>query len=271
LTEDSDGVAVQQEYDGNGRLAKVDVNQRPVLQQTWHQNGLLKSADFETHSVIPQYDEYGHVKSVLRAKPSEGNRFNEWEETHFDDSGRVKKIKDCTGGEVAIQYDSSGDVASIMTPHEGKNLGVQVTRNALGQVEHVHSSWGDEKRRYDTGGALAEVVVTNGPAIAKAEYQEGRIASVTQFDGSRQQFDYFTEPGEKGRLKSIQTPTVSLEYDYSPDGILSGVDLGKTCRVDYTHDAEGNLTRLAFRPAAGDANSLPTGGVSPIANMPGSG
>ena len=246
--ETSDKVLVQEDRDDGGRLTNVSLNQRPVLQQVWHPNGLLRSMSCETHSVIPQYDEHGRMQSALRVKPAEGDKFRFWQETQFDESGRVKAVKDYTGSDVEVGHDASGGVSSLVTKRDGKDYGFNIKRNTSGQIEQVHSSWGQEERRYDANGSLEEVVVNKGPATAKAEYSGGRIARLTQFDGNRVQFDYYTDGKEEGRLKSVQTPAVTLNYHYGPDGAIAGVDLGEACRTTYEHDAEGNLERLAFEP-----------------------
>ena len=248
LAETSDNVQVQEDCDEGDRLTNVSLNQRPVLQQEWYSNGLLKSMSCETHKVIPQYDEHGRLQSALQVKPAEGNRFSLWQETQFDESGRVKAVKDHTGSHVEVRYDSRGEVAGLATKRDGKDFGFNIKRNPAGQIELLNSSWGEERRRYDANGSLEEVVVKKGPSTANAEYSHGRIANSTQFDGSRVQFDYHAGGKEEGRLKSVQTPAVTLKYHYSPNGTMSGVDLGETCRINYEHDPQGNLVRLALEP-----------------------
>lgn len=248
LTERSDNILVKEDLDEAGRLANVSLNQRPVLQQEWRSDGLLKSMSCETHKVIPQYDEYGRVQCALRAKPAEDDRFSVWQETQFDESGRVKAVKDNTGEDVEVRYDASGDVAALVTKRDGKDFGFSIKRNSAGQIDLVDSSWGQEERHYDSRGDLEEVVVRKGPATANTEYSGGRIVRMTQFDGSRVQFEYHTDGEEEGRLKSVNTPAVTLDYHYSPDGTLAGVDLGEACRSTYEHDARGNLVQLALEP-----------------------
>jgi YD repeat-containing protein len=43
VTETPDSVRVEENRDEAGRLTSLAVNERPVLQQEWHANGLLKS------------------------------------------------------------------------------------------------------------------------------------------------------------------------------------------------------------------------------------
>lgn len=246
VVETSDKVLVQEDRDDGGRLTNMSLNQRSVLQQTWHPNGLLRSMSCETHSVIPQYDEHGRMQSALRVKPAEGDKFRFWQETQFDESGRVRAVKDYTGSDVEVGYDARGDVESLVTKRDGKDYGLNIKRNTSGQIEQVHSLWGQEERRYDANGGLEEVVVKKGPATAKAEYSDGCIVSLIQYDGGRLRFDYHADGEEEGRLKSVQTPAIALNYHYSPAGKLAALDLGDACRINYEHDAQGNLERLAF-------------------------
>jgi YD repeat-containing protein len=248
LVETSDNVLVREDCDEGGRLTNLEVNQRPVLQQEWHSNGLLKSVSCETHSVIPQYDKDGRLRSTLQVKPSEGDKFSLWQETQYDEAGRVQAVKDHTGSDVEVRYDSTGNVAALMAKRDGKDFGFDIRRNTAGQIEHINSSWGQEERRYDASGGIEEVLVKTGPATAKADFSRRRITSVTQFDGGRVQFDYHTDGKAEGSLKSVQTPAVTLNYHYGPEGALAEVDLGEACRTTYEHDAQGEVVRLAMEP-----------------------
>jgi YD repeat-containing protein len=249
VTETSAGITVQKGFDESDRLASIAVDGQTVVQQSWHPNGLLKSTDFETHSVVPQHDEHGRVTSVLQVKPARGGKFDRWQETAFDGSGRTVAVKDYSGGNVEVAYDREGDVASVVTERDGKRLGLNVTKNAAGQVARVESSWGNEARHYDAAGRLEQVVLEKGAASASASYRDGCLATATGFDGGETGFKYgaAVQTGP-GRLTSVETPAIRLAYDYGPDGALAAVDLGDDYRIRYEYDEQGAITRLAVSP-----------------------
>jgi YD repeat-containing protein len=248
VTETSAGITVQKDFDESDRLASIAVDGQTVVQQSWHPNGLLKSTDFETHSIVPQHDEHGRVTSVLQVKPARGGKFDRWQETAFDGSGRTVAVKDYSGGNVEVVYDREGDVASVVTKRDGKRLGLNVTKNAAGQVDRIESSWGNECRRYDAAGRLEHVVIEKGAASAAARYQGRRLAGVSGFDGGETRFDYVATGEAAGRLTSVETPAARLDYHYSPDGALAAVDLGDDYRIRYEYDEQGAITRLAVSP-----------------------
>jgi RHS repeat-associated protein len=248
VTDTAAGITVQKDFDDSDRLASVMVDGQTIVQQSWHPNGLLKSADFETHSVVPQHDEHGLVTSVLQVKPGRTGRFEEWQETTFDGSGRAVAVKDHSGGNVEVAYDRDGEMASLVTQRGGKRLGLNVTKNASGQVDRIESSWGRESRRYDAAGRLEHVEIEKGTASAAARYQDGRLAAVTGFDGGETRFSYGAAGDDTERLMSVETPAVRLNYEYSPDGAVAAVDIGDNCRVRYEYGEQGAPTRFVVTP-----------------------
>jgi YD repeat-containing protein len=250
-TATSDRIVRAEEYDDNGRLVAVAFNKRPIFTQQWHPDGSLKSVDFEAYSIIPGYDGSGRLSNVLRAKPAKDGKFDEWQKTLFDEAGRVKGVKDSTGSDIQVGYDSDDRVTGLVTTRDGKNFGFTIQRDADGKVERIHSSWGDEDCHYDAAGNLAQVVVKKGPATGSADYAENRIKSLTQFDQGRTQFDYYSEGEAKDRLKTLQTPAITLSYQYGADGALKSVDCGSVCQVSYDRDKNGNVEVLALTPVNG--------------------
>lgn len=247
----SNGATEREGYDEGGRLTSFDRDGRRVFSQQWHQNGLLRSMDCDTHSVLPRYDRFGRRTGILRVKPATGDSYSEWQETEFDEVGRVKAVKDYRGTEVRLTYHAGGGIASLITKREGKDLQCSVKRNARGQVEQVQTPWGEESYSYDAVGNLARVRVKKPAGTAAVEYAEGRIESVTQFDGGSVRYRYSGNGEAQGRLEALETPILALRYRYGPDGVLRAVECNGTCSLSYAYDAQGRLERLAWTPLEG--------------------
>ena len=143
-TERSGQPVVQEEFDDSGHVVAVKVNQQPMFQQQWRTDGLLKSVDYQTHSIIPQYDDHGRPTGTLRVKPTTGTKYTSWQRTEMDFSGRVKTMKDSSGSEMRIAYGPEGDIASFVTKRDGKSFGFNYLRNKSGQVEQFQSAFGSE-------------------------------------------------------------------------------------------------------------------------------
>ena len=133
---------------------------------------------------------------------------------------------------------------------DGKDVSVSVKRDARGKVQRVEAPWGSEEYQYGDKGEIERVTVRNGSSVAGTEYANGRLKTVTQFDHGRIDFDYYGEGKSEGRLKSLQTPAISLKYRYGADGSLSAVDCGNICSITYERDAHGAIASIALRPAA---------------------
>jgi hypothetical protein len=247
----SGGATERDDYDEGGRLTSFDRNGRRVFSQQWHQNGLLRSVDCDTHSVLPRYDRFGRRTGILRVKPAAGDSYSEWQETELDESGRVKAVKDSRGAEVRLTYDAEGGIASLIAKRDGKDLQCSARRNARGEVEQVQTPWGEESYSYDAAGNLARVTLKKPAGTATVEYAEGRIESIKWFDGGRVQFRYSEDLKGQSRLESLQTPALTLSYRYGPGSELRAVDCNGTCSASYSYDAQGRLERLAWAPLEG--------------------
>lgn len=268
----SDGPEVREELDDAGRTVKFSVEKTPafgkesaasggevpmdeVLTQQWHPDGTLRSMDFKTHTILPEYDEHGRVKRVMRVKPTSSEGFTEWQETRFDNAGRVTEVKDCAKGNVAIGYDTDGNIASVTTTRVGpeqkeEQASYAFTRDAHGRITSVDSPGGQETCEYDASGDPLAVHVKRGQAEARVEFSDGRPRRLTQFDGSVVEFNYQSEGPAKGQLKEVSTPAIGLKYHYDEAGRLAEVACGDACRVIYGYDQHGNLASLEYSPVA---------------------
>ena len=246
VTETPERAILQEDYDEQGRLTGLTVNQQPVYRQSWRQDGLLKGIDFGTHEEQARYDQDGRLVGVVRMQTASDNKV--WQEIQVNQLGNITGVRDSSGVDVQAAYDTDGAPLSLIAKRDGKNYGVQLQKDAKGRIEQVQSSWGRAAYRYDAGDRLKQVEVTKGPAVATADYQDGRIRRLVHFDQGLWQFDYYRGGALQGLCKSLATPVVSLSYRYSADGMLSQADVGGVARWDYTYDSRGRLeTRTLAR------------------------
>ena len=184
-TETSDGLRLQEEFDGRGRLLNVAVNQQPVLQQKWRTDGLLESVRCEACRIIPQYDPFGRVRSILQVQPEERDRFSIWQKREFDEAGRLTAVKDYSGSDTEVRYDAHGNIAGLTAQRPGENVACSILRNRAGKVEQIHSSWGDEERAYGVNGGLEQIVVRQGFCHGPREIQPGPSGDCNAFRRER--------------------------------------------------------------------------------------
>jgi YD repeat-containing protein len=271
----TDSPVISEEFDDAGRVVKLAVEKSPaagddmlaavadgivpmedMLTQHWHPDGTLRSLDFKTHAIIPEYDPLGRVKRVMRVKPNGSDRFSEWQETRLDEAGRVVEVQDCAGGKVAIGYDAQGNVVNVTNTRikaEGNERKEEQTRysfqhDAHGRITGVDSPGGRETCEYDTSGDPLAVRVRRGQAEAQVDFSDGRPRRLRQFDGSTVEFDYQTEGPASGQIKQVSTPVIGLNYHYDEQGRLAEVACGDACRVIYGYDSDGNLASLEYAP-----------------------
>jgi RHS repeat-associated protein len=245
VTDVTSGTETTREYDGRGRLVAVGADRQSVVRQAWYPDGRLQQAAFDTHVIVPRYDDGDdmRVASVLQAAPARGEKYDRWQETTLDDAGRAVGIKDCTGGNLTVRYDDEGDVVSATTDRDGKTFGTVVEKDDAGRVTRVRSSWGEERRMYDADGRLAQVTTEAAGGTATSRFDHGRLVEALGFDGSTTRYSY----DDRGRLLGVETPALRLGYDYGPEGELAAVDLGGLRRVEYQQDDGGAVRRLTAR------------------------
>lgn len=198
------------------------------------------------YAITPEYDEYGRVRRVLRVKPTGSDQFSEWQETSFDETGRVTALKDCSGDNHTISYDAGGNVVGVTTERNGARITCELTRDEEGRVTEVLLPTGTETYDYDPAGNPAVVHLKRGQSEAHVEFTEGRPKSLMQFDGGQVEFDYYDDGPTQGLLKTVRTPAINLRYHYNAGRTLTGVDCGDSCRVTYGYDQNGKLTSLRY-------------------------
>jgi len=247
ITETSDQVKVQEDYDEIGRPVALKLNGCTLRAQQWNSAGLLKSVDYETFSLRPQYEDHGVLTSILRVQPGAGDRFNVWQETRFDPAGRVLGIGSSDGADSRIAYDRNGYPSQIAFQMDGRTYGVNIQRSAQdNRIERIETSWGTGRYRYDNAGNIANIVLGKGLEQATFDFDQGRLKTITQFDSGKVQMAYDNDPNSSGKLISIETPVIRVGYHYASNGMQ--VQCGAYYKLDYQFDEQGRLQSLSMNP-----------------------
>lgn len=238
------------EYDANGHLTKLEEDNHLVLTQQWRENGQLAALDSETVSLRPEYSNDGLLTGLLVAAPEEESTsgFSRWVQTEYDQLGRVSEIRDYSGTQTLVNYDSNDALASISS-----NLGeVNMVRNNQGEVTEVTTDWGYRQKNIydDENSELTQIQLTQAGEEATIELDSGRVSKVRQFDGGELTFSYYDSEQHDGQVKEISTPnSLALLYDYDDGDRLARVQVGDKYRVDYKYDDQDRLVEITQTPS----------------------
>lgn len=235
-------------YNDAGQLVRLSDMENTLLQQTWQPDGQLASTETPARGMSFQYNNQGILSSVLVHPSGAGEKFSEWQETQVDAFGRPVEVKDYTGLHIGLRYDEAGGLASIRhRSQDGKVDGIDISRDKKGQVEAVHSSWGDMEYLYDKGDMLKSIIASRGNSSASVEFGDGRIYEVTGFDGGHTSFEYYNEESLDGLLSSVQCADgLNLAYTYNNEKLLSAIKVGTKRRVMLEYDERGRVVAYSL-------------------------
>ncbi len=238
------------EYDANGHLTKLEEDNHLVLTQQWRENGQLAALDSETVSIRPEYSKDGLLTSLLVAAPEEESRssFSRWVQTKYDQLGRILEMRDYSGTQTLVNYDSNDALTSISS-----NLGeVNMVRNNQGEVTEITTDWGySQENTYDgENSELSKIQLSQAGEEATIEVDSGRVSKVRQFDGGELTFSYYDSEQHDGQVQEILTPNnLALWYDYDDGDRLARVQVGDKYRVDYKYDDQDRLVEITQTPS----------------------
>ncbi|MBN2376148.1 MAG: hypothetical protein JXD22_07100 [Sedimentisphaerales bacterium] len=238
--------AITAEYNEAGLLTSLDGNGYTWLEQDWYPDGKLRvTSDGHLASHL-EYDQDGLITGMMQTPPDEQNDFSQWQHICLDSANRPLEITDYCGLQVLMEYDSSGELSTIVNQRDGKNYGATIIRDKTGCIQDVESSWGNQHYTYDTDGALKKMEVESSGKKAILEWQSGLIQKATQFDGGEIQLKYDQDPSRQGLVREIRMPNdLQLTYDYDEQNRLTSVNCGNTYRLGLKYDDQGRLVILA--------------------------
>lgn len=237
------------EKDEAGRLVSISENGQPLLRQYWSGVGQIERVENQSAAVWPQLDPDGLVSSLILAPPEEKGQFRRFQEIKLDFAGQPVEIRDHRGLQQMVQYDETGEIAAWIEKRDGKNFGVNLTRDKEGRILKVDSSWGTEQRDYDKKGNLSWVLVERQGQRAAVELESGLVRKLRHFDGAETRVSYYGDGAQAGLPKEVAGPNgVALKYSYDDAARLARVDVDARSQVVLDYDADGRLTGYAWRP-----------------------
>ncbi|EGV16215.1 RHS repeat domain-containing protein [Thiocapsa marina] len=242
-----DRYRMEEQYDENGRLTSLAENGRTLVENEWTPDGRLQTTRTQAQAEHLQYSDEGLVEKVIRTPPNAQGPFDTWQSTRLDPEGRPLEIKDHRGQDVVIRYDDRGRLSTLVDRSSGHNYGYRIERDDDGRVQHIDSSWGQEKYDYDTEGALKTIKATKGDAAAEAHFEAGKPTRVRQFDGGETRLSYVKDGPQADLLETLETPDdLTIAYGYDDQDRLDAVTIGERARLSIDYDDAGRPTAWRY-------------------------
>ncbi len=240
------------QYNKSGKLSSLSESGRSMLTQEWRQDGQLSRMENPAQGTSFQYDGQGLLSSIILHPAKAGTKLSEWQETKVDRRGRPIEVKDYTGGHILLNYDEWNGLSAIV--QQGKNgegnYGCNIKRDGNGRIDAVNSSWGNTVYNYDNDGNFKKIVTTRGDRSATVNFENGRVLTMTGFDGGRTSFENHNNGALEGMPRVITCPNgLELAHNYDSKNRLSTVNVGKLRRVRLEYDDKGRVVAYAWEPA----------------------
>jgi RHS repeat-associated protein len=178
-----EGGTYQVEHDSAGRMASLKKGNLQVLRQQWHQDGQLAKQQYESVALIPEYRKDRVLTGLLVTPPGDAREYSQWLHIDYDELGRPIKQTDYSGAETKTGYDDEGNLGIMVS----KRGGIKITRNSIGKVDKVETSWGyGQHNSYDpNSGDLKKVEVTSGNTKSVIEFDNGKPTRVKHVSYSK--------------------------------------------------------------------------------------
>ncbi len=233
--------------DGAGRLTRVRLNGRNVLNRSWRPDGQPESVRTENAELFFRYGADRTPQGFLLGGRKGERGYTTWQQLVCDAEGRPRELTDHCGQKIEMRYDDTGR-PSGWKDRRGE---VEVKRTADGRPEEVTTTWGERfKAVYGQDGFPRRLELTREGGGTVVELARGRPTAVKGFDGAVQRFQYYTDGSHRGRIREVRTPNgVVLTYRYDAQGRLTEADCGGAYRVVYRYGADGRLSGFAEEAA----------------------
>jgi YD repeat-containing protein len=236
------------ELDSSSQPALLREGSRPAVRRESRSAPGFDQITYESSTVTPEGEQAGHPPTAVFVIPAgaKGPRHDRWMRLNFDEAGRPREVKDYSGTNIQIAYDSNGSLRSTTTVRKGKPVGFQVARDSLNRITSVRSPWGEQLNQYDPAtGALAAVTLTSAGQQAGLRFDDGKLISMHGFDNAEIRFAYFNEGPQNGLPREIRLPdNAVISYEYDPAGRVAAVrSAGVTNQ--YSYDSKGRVTAVA--------------------------
>lgn len=190
-----------------------------------------------------QYDIYG--RKTAESQPNQPGSYNQWDNTVYDQYGRIKQLTSFTGKTTNITY------SGLNTTVNDGTKSVTTSKNALGQVTSVQDPGGTISYGYFANGNLKTV---NYGGIIQSIEQDGwgRKTKLTDPSAGQYQFEY----DGFGQLTKEISPKGTTDYTFDAAGkLLSKKIIGDATDMRYTYTYDSGtkmLTAMSLSNADGN-------------------
>jgi RHS repeat-associated protein len=246
-----DAPPVDADYDSAGRLVALAEGGQKLLDQQWRPDGQVAHVETGPRAISFQYDDKGLLSAVIEHPSAEKDTFQHWQETTYDRQGHPIALTNYQGLKLAITYDVTGNLASMVQKTAKGDIGVNLRRDNHGRLLTVQSPWGDIACIYDKVGELRQVATTRSGGKAWAEFEGGAVHRQLDFEGGETVFDYNQDGPHASLLREVLAPDgLRLTYDYNERSWLTRVRVGHIREVKVTYDDFGRPVTYSWtRPA----------------------
>lgn len=170
--------------------------------------------------------------------------------THFNTAGKLVSIVDTNGNATTFTYDAAGKLTTVKDASGRSTL---LTHHASGQVASVTDPAGRViGYSYDTVGNLTKKTDAAGAATLYAYDAARNLSSITDARNNATTITY----DASDRVATISRPltvdgvkkTSTATYTYDAANLWTTVVDGEGRRIDFSHNANGNVTQIIENP-----------------------
>jgi len=241
------------EYDGNGRLKKINLP-----------DGNSKSINYDCCTQTGVTDENGKTISVTRDLTNRILSYHYAEgwsyTTDYDTEGYISGFTNKYGMKTSLKYNQRGQITSV-SDEEGE---VVFDYNNFGSPISITDKKGNATLfSYNENGKTSEITDALGAKV-KLEYDSGnKLTATTNARGQKSEIIYNTlglVSGKKilgntvasynynanGLLASFTDATGTSQYQRNASGFITKITYPNNIEVSFTYDENGNLLTTVY-------------------------
>ena len=182
---------------------------------------------------------------VVGLSEAESTALREWISVGYDTEGRPSSVEDFSGFGFEMTRDAAGRPLSWRT----NGAEVHFERDVNGNVTGIETSWGDrQETRFDAAGRVTTTTLDRKGERTTAEFRDGRLVGLHQFDGGRLEITYGPGDGGAGPARILTPSGLELRYTYDSLGRVTQVDVDGVRRIRYRYDRAGRVSGLSETP-----------------------
>lgn len=223
------GLEVDYEYDSNGNIEEIDVeNGKSVKQYEYdNDNNLTKYTDPEGNVTLFSYDSDENLTEIEDAY---GNSIY----YNYDSYGQLLSVTNQEGVTVDYTYESDGALATINAP---ENITSSFSYDGINRLESKTTSGLTSSYNYDKNDNLIAFTNTGGFTTSYDYDANDNLTSIKNTKNVETEFEY----NNKDQVVSEKFGNLEKEYRYNDDGSLDRYTKPSNTRIDYDYDDEGRL------------------------------